>query len=128
MPLNDTTDATPAPMMSVERAAEQRKSRKDPIFQRGPDWSLGKPYGRTPRHWLPKVKSLLELLVLCDLASYADASGLCYPKIKTIAQDIQSSERSVRRTISALEKRGFLRRTIRGGHLASAYKLLDFDE
>jgi hypothetical protein len=118
MHMNDTTGRKPDPTTS----------RKDPIFQRGPDWSLGKPYGRVPRHWQRNVKTLLELQVLNVLASYADASGVCHPKIKTIVHETRSSERSIRRTLSALEKRGFLQRTARGGHLASTYLLLDFEE
>jgi hypothetical protein len=52
-------------------------------------------------------------LVLLLLADYADDDGCCWPGIETVAEKAEINEKSVRRHLQKLEKRGMLERTRR---------------
>lgn len=48
-------------------------------------------------------------LILMSLADAADEDGLCWPRIRVIAQKCCMSERTVQRTLKDLEAKGYLR-------------------
>ena len=49
------------------------------------------------------VKNPSEKLVLLALANYADSTGLCWPKVKTLCVDTSLSERTVRTALRRLD-------------------------
>lgn len=48
-------------------------------------------------------------LILMSLADAADEDGLCWPRIRVLAQKCCTSERTVQRTLKDLEAKGYLR-------------------
>lgn len=53
-----------------------------------------------------------EFAVLSNLKMRADRdTGNCFPKVKTIASDCGISPSTVRRCISSLERKGYVRKT-----------------
>jgi hypothetical protein len=56
------------------------------------------------------VRNTQEVAVLVAIAQRANANGLCWPGISDIARRSRVCERSVYRILSALERRGLLRR------------------
>src|SRR5260370_40799550 len=83
--------------------------------------------GFTPLIWAFRMRAGLtstNKAVLVSLASYADATGSCYPSIKRIADDTRLSERACQKAVAELETAGFIsvnRKTRRGR--ASNYRL-----
>ena len=49
------------------------------------------------------MKNPSEKLVLLALANYADSTGLCWPKVKTLCVDTSLSERTVRTALRRLD-------------------------
>lgn len=47
-------------------------------------------------------------LVLCELAAFADADGVAWPSVPTMAAELGMSERNVRRTLRRLEDAGLV--------------------
>jgi hypothetical protein len=74
-----------------------------------------------------QAPSALAKAVLICLADYADADGLAWPKIGTLAAEVQASERTVQRCIRALEEAGLVTREDRfradQGQTSNGYKL-----
>lgn len=62
------------------------------------------------------------------LQDRANAEGTCYPAIGTIARELNLSVSTVKRAISDLEKKGFLRKKQRwrenGGRSSLLYEIL----
>ncbi len=50
------------------------------------------------------------LMVLLTLSTYADDNGWCFPKVKTLAGRMECSDRTIQRSLTDLEKRGYLER------------------
>jgi len=73
------------------------------------------------------INSIAAKSVLNALAGYADADGLAWPKLSTLAETTGMSVRHVRRQLERLERDGFIRRQERlrprGGNTSNLYKL-----
>lgn len=95
--------------------------------------SAGKPgqrYALIPTDWLESGDlSAPDIAVLCALASYADAEGVCWPAIATLADRAGLSDRSARRSLARLSTLGYLewdqRRRSDGTRSSSLYRLTD---
>lgn len=66
------------------------------------------PFGILPRRWMALLQqarvSRLALLVLWDLATYADKStGVAFPSIQTLADDVGATVRAVKAAIAELK-------------------------
>ncbi len=65
--------------------------------------------------------------VYCYLCGRANKKGECFPSVRTVAEDLHISKRTVFRAISDLEHAGLLTRTARrrvhGGRSSSLYKI-----
>ncbi len=61
----------------------------------------------------------VDKLVLLSLCDHADHDGLCFPSVATIAAECCASESSVRRSIDALTRSGWLRIVAAGGWIGS---------
>jgi hypothetical protein len=67
-----------------------------------------------------------EMLTLVRLGDFADHRGQCYPKLGRVAEDTGVSLRSVKRSISGLERQGFLdvsKTRERGPRLQNTYQI-----
>ena len=62
-----------------------------------------------------KVGNMTAKFVLMIVARYANGERVCWPSIDRLASDTESSRRTVCRSLSYLEKAGFLKRTKRYG-------------
>ena len=72
------------------------------------------------------VKNPSEKLVLLALANYADSTGLCWPKVKTLCVDTSLSERTVRTALRRLDGDFIVvekRRGKTGQQASSVYRL-----
>ena len=69
--------------------------------------------------------SQAEKFVLLILADYAHPkTNLCWPTIKTLAEDCMTSERTVKRCLQSLQDRGLITRLSRGNqHQLSYYRI-----
>ena len=69
-----------------------------------------------------------EKTVYIYLRDRADASGVCWPGIKTIARDMNLSRSSVKRALADLEQHGYLAKLPRyrpnGSNTSNLYTLL----
>ena len=65
--------------------------------------------------WASKQKcgGTVGKAVLLFLANYADENNQCWPSVKRLAEDCETTERTVYRWIKELEKRGLLSHTTR---------------
>ena len=54
-----------------------------------------------------------ERVVLSNLLAYCDRHGECWPSVARIARETEKSERSVRRILKALRKKGLIHRSTR---------------
>lgn len=58
--------------------------------------------------WARRFGSPTEKLIMLELVRYADETGKCWPKIKTIASSCLISSRTVQRQIKQFERAGLL--------------------
>ena len=75
-----------------------------------------------------KTGDALAKLVLISLANRADNNGECYPSLARIADDCETTERSVIRKLEVLEAKGFITRVRRsedGIKTSNLYRLPD---
>ena len=74
-----------------------------------------------------KAPSMIAKAVLICLADYADADGVAWPAIPNLAKEVQVSDRTVQRALTALAEAGLLeieRRTRKdGGWTSNGYRL-----
>lgn len=88
---------------------------------------------RVPHWWCRHHEMNADLLsVLVALASYADANGVCFPSQGRLGVDLKRSRAWVNKTISDLEKLGFLLKVRRenkrhGGETSCEYRLVYAD-
>ena len=78
-----------------------------------------------------KTGDALAKLVLISLANRADNHGECYPSLARIADDCETTERSVIRKLEVLEAKGFVTRVRRsedGIKTSNLYRLPDVTE
>lgn len=71
--------------------------------------------------------SMIAKAVLICLADYADAEGVAWPAVPSLAKEVQVSDRTVQRAIRSLEKEGLLVKEDRtrkdGGQTSNGYRL-----
>ena len=76
---------------------------------------------------LQKAPTVTAKAILVCLADYTDADGCAWPAIRTLAAEVQVSERTAQRAIRSLEEVGLLIRGERarsdGGQTSNAYRL-----
>ena len=79
--------------------------------------------------WALEVRGLTapERLVLVVLADHANDDGYCYPGLQSVSEKVELEERSVRRHVARLERKGFLERLARfrpdGSQSSNGYRL-----
>jgi hypothetical protein len=73
----------------------------------------------------------VDLLVYLAIAKHADAEGVCWPSLPTIAKFARVHRSSVAQAIKRLEDRGYLKRTARfrpdGGVTSNVYQLMPIE-
>lgn len=71
--------------------------------------------------------SMIAKAVLICLADYADAEGVAWPAVPSLAKEVQVSDRTVQRALRSLEKEGLLTKEDRtrkdGGQTSNGYRL-----
>ncbi|WP_322766501.1 helix-turn-helix domain-containing protein [Frankia sp. Cr1] len=66
----------------------------------------------------------LQRVVLCEIASFADADGTgAFPAVATLARLVGCSDRSIQRTLRALEQGGHITTITGGGRLSNWYTI-----
>ncbi len=89
-------------------------------------------FGVVPTHWLRHHGlSVTDKAVLCVLATYADEARYCYPAVKTLADDLCVSPRTVQYSLRALVNAGAVlvesRRTAQGDLTTNGYWITGYD-
>lgn len=68
------------------------------------------------------------ITVYMYLKSRANADGICWPSVRTMAQDLSLSRATVQRALRDLERAGRIRKTSRyrenGGSSSNSYRVL----
>lgn len=99
-------DFMPKKIMGSEALAEWRKEKFSQPGQKKSWWI------RIPKKWwLNDLKKLtpLERCVLIELKLYANRENSCYPAQSTLARDLNLDFKTIRKGISGLKKKRYLK-------------------